>query len=276
MTYGQLISQLEDRVEAAGEERAALAYVFKESKKWTTTEFVLNLQTPVPESDCELLEQICDQLCQHVPAQHITGKAYFRDLTLAVNEHVLIPRPETEELVELILAENSGADLTVLDIGTGSGAIALALKKARPNWQVTASDLSSKALAIAQKNAQTEGLDVTFVQSDVYENLAGQYDLIVSNPPYIAYADEDEVGQNVLLHEPHSALFADKDGYAIYEQILADAKAHLTESGKIYFEIGYKQGEGLQELAATYLPYKQVRVLKDAFDKDRMVVLDDK
>lgn len=275
MRLGQLLVTLEDQLEAVGEERAALSYVFQEKKGWTRTELILQLNQPVSESDQLLLEEIAQQLMAHVPAQHLTGKAYFRDLELKVGPAVLIPRPETEELVELILAENSRADLRVLDMGTGSGAIALSLKQARPDWLVTASDNSIDALAMAQKNAQKNQLEVRFVQSDVFDQIEGKFDLIVSNPPYIAYEDSAEVGQNVLLYEPHMALFAQEDGYAIYRKILENAKNYLATDGKIYFEIGYKQGLGLETLSQTYLPEKRVRVLKDVFGKDRMVAIDE-
>lgn len=274
-TYAQVLRSLEDQLEQIGEEAAALSCVFKELRGWTTTDLVLRLAKPIAEEDHTLLEEIYEKLSQHIPAQHITGKAYFKDLVLTVGPDVLIPRPETEELVDLILLENSEAELRILDIGTGSGAIALSLKKARPTWQVTASDISAAALAIARDNAQQYELDVTFLESDVYEAIEDKYDIIVSNPPYIAYEDQDEVGQNVLLHEPHTALFADRDGYAIYQKILEGAAERLEAGGKFYFEIGYKQGQGLEQLASSFLPQKRVRILQDFYGKDRMVAIDD-
>lgn len=274
MRLGEQLVALENQLEAVGEERAALSYVFKELKGWTTTDLILNLREALTPADQALLQQIADQLMTHVPAQYITGRAHFRDLTLAVDPRVLIPRPETEELVELILLENSRADLRVLDMGTGSGAIALSLAQAQPSWAVTASDLSADALAVATANAQSHDLPVTFVQSDVFDQLEGVYDIIVSNPPYIAYADKDEVGRNVLGQEPASALFADEEGLAIYRKIADGAPAHLTKEGKLYLEIGYKQGSSVSDLMQTAFPDKRVRVLKDAFGKDRMVVVD--
>lgn len=274
MRLGEQLVALENQLEAVGEERAALSYVFKELKGWTTTDLILNLREALTPADQALLQQIADQLMTHVPAQYITGRAYFRDLTLAVDPRVLIPRPETEELVELILLENSRADLRVLDIGTGSGAIALSLAQAQPSWAVTASDLSADALAVATANAQSHDLPVTFIQSDVFDQLEGVYDLIVSNPPYIAYADRDEVGRNVLGQEPDAALFAEEEGLAIYRKIADGAPAHLTKDGKIYLEIGYKQGSSVSALMQTAFPDKRVRVLQDAFSKDRMVVVD--
>ena len=187
---------------------------------------------------------------------------------------MLIPRPETEELVSLILEENDGDTLQVLDIGTGSGAIAISLALARPSWQIQASDVSEEALELAQENANQLEAVVDFKTSDVLDQIEGPYDLIVSNPPYISRDDVDEVGANVLASEPHLALFADRDGYAIYEKIARQAPSVLTPDGKIYLEIGYKQGAKVKELFQEVFPDKQVRVLKDQFGQDRMVVVD--
>ncbi|MBM7642018.1 peptide chain release factor N(5)-glutamine methyltransferase [Streptococcus loxodontisalivarius] len=273
MRYGYLFSHYEEELEKRGEEGQALSYVFKEVKDWSQTDFVLHLGQEASQEDQDLLESLFEQLAAHKPAQYITGKAYFRDLELAVDERVLIPRPETEELVDMILQENSRADLTVLDIGTGSGAIALSLAKAQPSWQVLASDLSSDALNLAQQNAKANQLDLAFCQSDVFDSIDGQFDIIVSNPPYISYDDKEEVGLNVLTSEPHLALFADEDGFAIYRKILENAKAHLKADGKIYFEIGYKQADGIRALAEKHLPEMTVRIVKDLWGKDRMVVI---
>ena len=172
------------------------------------------------------------------------------------------------------MSENPESSLSVLDIGTGSGAIALALANGRPNWQITASDLSSDALSLATGNAQSCGLSLTFVQSDCLDAIQGKFDIIVSNPPYISEADKDEVGLNVLTSEPHMALFAEEDGYAVYRKIAEQAGDYLTDKGKIYLEIGYKQGEGVAELLKKSFPQKRIRVLKDQFGKDRMVAMD--
>lgn len=275
MNYAQAFEHYQQKLAIIGEESEALAFVFKEQKGWSTLDYLLAQNQAISESDLALLEAIYSQLANHKPAQYILGYALFCDMTLNVDERVLIPRPETEELVELILAENPDTACRVLDIGTGSGAIALALKKGRPNWQVTASDLSQAALDVAQQNAKALALDVNFVLSDVFSAVQGPFDIIVSNPPYIAESDKDEVGVNVLTSEPHSALFAQEDGYAIYRQIIEQASSYLTAKGKLYFEIGYKQGQGLAEMVRKHLPKARVRVIQDMFGKDRMVAVDD-
>lgn len=274
MNYAETISQLEKQLQEIGEDPENLAYVFRELKGWSLLDFILHQNKDVSAQDQALIEDIMSQLKEHRSPQYITGKAYFRDLELAVDERVLIPRPETEELVDLVLKENSKADLQILDIGTGSGAIAISLKSARPDWHVTASDISSKALQLAKENSEKNQASVDFIESDVFNQISGKFDVIISNPPYIAYDDEDEVGINVLASEPHLALFADEDGFAIYRRIIEGASSHLTENGKLYFEIGYKQGDGMRRLLAQHFPEKRVRVLQDIFGKDRMVVMD--
>ncbi|MGJ7438014.1 peptide chain release factor N(5)-glutamine methyltransferase [Streptococcus equinus] len=274
MNYAETISQLEKQLQEIGEDPENLAYVFRELKGWSLLDFILHQNKDVSAQDQALIEDIMSQLKEHRSPQYITGKAYFRDLELAVDERVLIPRPETEELVDLVLKENSKADLQILDIGTGSGAIAISLKSARPDWHVTASDISSEALQLAKENSERNQASVDFIESDVFNQISGKFDVIISNPPYIAYDDEDEVGVNVLASEPHLALFADEDGFAIYRRIIEGASSHLTENGKLYFEIGYKQGDGMRRLLAQHFPKKRVRVLQDIFGKDRMVVMD--
>ena len=274
MTLAQYLAELEQELVAAGEEAESLSFVYRALNQLSFTDFVLKLRAEVSQEDREQLKAIQDQLLAHKPAQYIIGSSDFHGLNLKVDERVLIPRPETEELVELILSENPETSLFVLDIGTGSGAIALALANSRPDWQITASDLSEDALSLAAENAQSCGLSLTFVQSDCLDAIQGKFDIIVSNPPYISEADKDEVGLNVLASEPHMALFAGENGYAIYRKIAEQAGDYLTEKGKIYLEIGYKQGDGVVDLLKQFFPQKRIRVLKDQFGKDRMVAMD--
>lgn len=275
MKLAQLFSDFEEELIRQGEEVESLSFVYRSLKNLSFTDFVFALQQEVTEEEEVFVKGIFQQLAAHKPAQYIIGQADFYGMQLKVDERVLIPRPETEELVELILAENPEMNLSVLDIGTGSGAIALALAKNRPNWSVTAADISQDALDLANENAKNQNLQIFLKKSDCFTEISEKYDIIVSNPPYISREDESEVGLNVLNSEPHLALFADEDGLAIYRRIAEDAKDYLKDGGKIYLEIGYKQGQSVPELFRKHLPEKRVRTLKDQFGQDRMVVVDD-
>ena len=275
MKLAQLFSDFEEELIRQGEEAESLSFVYRSLKNLSFTDFVFALQQEVTEEEEVFVKGIFQQLAAHKPAQYIIGQADFYGMQLKVDERVLIPRPETEELVELILAENPEATLSVLDIGTGSGAIALALAKNRQDWSVTAADISQDALDLASENAKNQKLNIFFKKSDCFAEISEKYDIIVSNPPYISREDESEVGLNVLYSEPHLALFADEDGLAIYRRIAEDAKDYLKDGGKIYLEIGYKQGQSVPELFRKHLPEQRVRTLKDQFGQDRMVVVDD-
>ncbi len=209
MNYAQIFSHYEAQLEAIEEEAESLSFTFRSLKNMSSTDFFLSLRQEVSEEDKILLAEIFKQLSQHIPVQYIIGEADFHGLTFKVDERVLIPRPETEELVDLILEENPKTKLSVLDIGTGSGAIAISLKHARPDWTVVASDISPDALTVAFENAYRHKTNVQFVQADVFRQVSGKYDIIVSNPPYISKEDRSEVGINVINSEPHLALFAE-------------------------------------------------------------------
>ena len=275
MKLAQLFSDFEEGLIRQGEEAESLSFVYRSLKNLSFTDFVFALQQEVTEAEKQFVEEIFQQLASHKPAQYIIGQADFFGMQLKVDERVLIPRPETEELVELILAENPEENLKVLDIGTGSGATALGLAKNRPDWSVTAADISQDALELASENARNQNLNIFFKKSDCFAEISEKYDIIVSNPPYISREDESEVGLNVLHSEPHLALFADEDGLAIYRRIAEDAKDYLKDGGKIYLEIGYKQGQSVPDLFRKHLPEKRIRTLKDQFGQDRMVAVDD-
>ena len=275
MKLAQIFKDFEEKLIAKGEEAESLSFVYRSLKNLSFTDFIFALQQEVTEEEKQLVEEIYTKLVAHIPAQYIIGYAEFYGMQLKVDERVLIPRPETEELVEFILSENPKDNLNVLDIGTGSGAIALALAKNRPDWSITAADISQDALELAMENAKTQDLNLSFIKSDCFSEISSKYDIIVSNPPYISREDQEEVGLNVLHSEPHLALFADEDGLAIYRRIAEDSKDYLNDGGKIYLEIGYKQGQSVPALFMENLPEKRVRTLKDQFGQDRMVVIDD-
>jgi len=224
------------------------------------------------ENQHHLLEETVGRMQRHEPIQYIRGAADFYGLVFHVEPGVLIPRPETEELVDLILKENSG-EVRVLDIGTGSGCIAISLAKYLPDGQVEAWDVSEKALAVAHRNAEELGVDVHFSLVDVLTAVSGKntYDIIVSNPPYIGEKEKEVMEQNVLNWEPELALFVpDNDPLRFYRRIAQLGVDMLLPGGRLYFEINQAYGSETIELL-NMLNYKNVRLIKDLFGNNRMV-----
>lgn len=216
----------------------------------------------------------------HYPWQYLVGKAWFYGQPFTVTEATLIPRQETEELVgEIVRRIKNGdipADAHLVDIGTGSGAIAITLKLLVPSLRVTATDISAEALAVAQENAAQLNAEVTFKRGDLYAPLAGQtFDVIVSNPPYIGAAEKPAMGKDVIKHEPHQALFAADDGYALYWRLLTDLPVYLRPSGWFFAEFGYQQGALLKDTFQKQLPHCAVTVKQDYAGLDRMLIVHD-
>lgn len=273
MIYKRLLDKLGARLHVVGEEVEALHMAFRHYKQWSLLDFALAQSQPVTAEDSVLLEHLTQKLENHYPVQYLMGETVFRDLRLRVDERVLIPRPETEELVERILKDHQEQALRVLDIGTGSGAIALALKAHRPSWTILAVDCLSSALEVARTNAQRHQLDVHFLLSDVFEQVTGEFDIVVSNPPYIDWEERHEVGKNVFLNEPHQALFAQEKGLAIYRRISQGLAHHLADNGCLYLEIGHRQGLDVTQLFQSAFPDKTLSLYTDSFHRDRMVVM---
>ncbi|MDR1809660.1 MAG: peptide chain release factor N(5)-glutamine methyltransferase [Prevotella sp.] len=210
-------------------------------------------------------KEIVGRLKKFEPVQYILGETEFFGLPFQVDKNVLIPRPETEELVELVLNENRTERLSVLDIGTGSGAIAVALKKLRPSFTVKAWDISPEALAVARRNAQRHQTDLCFEQVDVLGEYPReqQFDVIVSNPPYVTESEKANMEQNVLAYEPHIALFVpDEQALLFYERIAEIASHILNPAGKLYFEINSAKGQEVFNLLKDK-SFKNVEIFSD-------------
>jgi len=230
------------------------------------------------EMTCDELEQgmnYIGQLMNFTPIQYILGETEFYDLKFKVNPSVLIPRPETEELVEWILKDlpHNPLKVKLLDIGTGSGCIAISLKKNLPNMNVSAMDISEEALKTAKENAELNQVEIQFIQADILKinKLDRKWDVIVSNPPYIPEADKAEMQSNVTEHEPHLALFVqDDDPLLFYRKIAEFANNHLTDNGRLYFEIHKDQGENCKNLLQS-LGFESVTLRKDISGNDRMI-----
>ncbi|GAB3725506.1 peptide chain release factor N(5)-glutamine methyltransferase [Flavobacterium koreense] len=222
-------------------------------------------------------ESVLSDLKKEKPIQYILGETEFYGLPFLVNENTLIPRPETEELVEWILQsakyEEQSTKLNVLDIGTGSGCIAISLAKNLPNAQVAAIDVSEKALATAHKNAEINKVEVNFILKNILEteSLDEKYDIIVSNPPYVRNLEKQEIKPNVLEYEPHLALFVeDNDALLFYRKIAELAKKNLSENGKLYFEINQYLGKETVELLEE-MGFKNIVLKNDIYGNDRMI-----
>ena len=237
----------------------------------------LALQPDLEISEKELnnWEAIVAELKTQKPIQYILGETFFYDLKFEVNENTLIPRPETEELVALILNSNTGTQkkLKILDIGTGSGCIAISLAKNIPNAQVFALDVSEKAIKMAQKNAKLNEVTITFLHQSILEtdNLNQQFDIIVSNPPYIRNLEKSEINKNVLDYEPHLALFVENDDALLfYRKIAQLAKKNLNQNGQLFFEINQYLGKETLKLIED-LGFKNIQLHQDIYGNDRMI-----
>lgn len=220
---------------------------------------------------------ILEQLKKEIPIQYLLGSTHFYGLKFEVNSNVLIPRPETEELVEWIIESQQLAigdnKVRILDIGTGSGCIAIALAKNLPNAQVFAFDVSEQALATAQKNAELNQVAIKFIHQSILEteDLGQQFDIIVSNPPYVRHLEKQEIKKNVLDNEPHLALFvADDDALIFYRKIAELAQKNLNPQGQLYFEINQYLGQETLDLLQE-MGFKNTELRKDIYGNDRMI-----
>ena len=225
--------------------------------------------------DLQKWNDIVIELKTQKPIQYILGETFFYDLRFKVDENTLIPRPETEELVALILASNKETNkkIKVLDIGTGSGCIAISLAKNLPNAQVFALDVSEKAIEIAQKNAKYNDVSIAFLHQNILEtdDLNQQFDIIVSNPPYVRNLEKSEINKNVLDYEPHLALFVeDNDALLFYKKIAQLAKKNLNQNGQLFFEINQYLAKETVELIKD-LGFKNIKLHQDIYGNDRMI-----
>lgn len=230
----------------------------------------------INEIEIEKWNSIVAELKQEKPIQYVLGETEFYGLRFLVNENTLIPRQETEELVDLILSKNSKKEIPnskILDIGTGTGCIAISLAKNLPNAKVYALDVSEKALEIAKQNAEINKVSVEFLHQSILEteDLKQEFDIIVSNPPYVRNLEKVEIKKNVLEYEPHLALFVeDTNALLFYRKIAQLAQKNLSENGKLYFEINQYLGKETVELLEN-LAFKNIQLIKDIYGNDRMI-----
>tara|TARA_B110000285_G_scaffold135584_1_gene151914 strand:- start:1915 stop:2769 length:855 start_codon:yes stop_codon:yes gene_type:complete len=243
--------------------------------KWERVDYLLNKNQKLKLSEVSFFEDSLNKLSRNIPVQHITGQTFFCDLLIHVHSKVLIPRPETQELVHLVLNDCKKDSLKeILDIGTGSGCIIIALKKSLSNTNCTALDISKEAVSTAKKNAKLNNVDINFIKKDIihFKNEEKSWDIIVSNPPYIPISNKKYMHANVLENEPSQALFVENEEPLKYYKIIKDfAYNHLKKNGKIYFEIHEDFADDVVNLLAIKKHFKS-SVHKDFQGKNRFVV----
>ncbi len=228
------------------------------------------------EQENRYFDLINKNINEDTPLSHLVGFDYFYDRKFKVTKDVLSPRMETEELIYKVLEyikKSKKDSFRILDLCTGSGIIAITLKKeiVEKYTEIVASDISEKALSIAIENANNNNANITFIKSDLFENISGKFDLIISNPPYISYKDETTIKDSVLNYDPHLALFAEEDGIYFYRKIIENAVRYLSKDGVIFFEIGYDQKEKILELGKNNSFI--TTVYKDINARDRIAKL---
>ena len=275
-SYRQVLREAKERLYAAGQGEQAAQLLMLELANLEAHNLYMEYDEEVPQDLLEAFEAGIRRMEQGEPLGHVLGFEWFYGYRFKVNPDVLIPRPETEELVANILAAYDecfdGQDVDVIDVGTGSGAIAISLRKEEAHLQVTASDISEQAVAVARKNAADNAADVTFLTGDMLEPFieAGiRCDILVSNPPYIPVHEQME--HSVVDFEPHVALFGGEDGLKFYREIFANAHRVIKEKAILAFEMGYDQGERLWALAKEHFPDARVEIIKDLSGKNRML-----
>ncbi|MGK6353247.1 peptide chain release factor N(5)-glutamine methyltransferase [Parapedobacter sp. DT-150] len=262
----------------ANEARQLYMLLLEDRLGWTKRDYLIRRNEPLGERHINWLIDALFLLKEAKPVQYLLGYAWFMGMKLAVDEAVLIPRPETEELVHLIIRQHQSRNtpLRIIDIGTGSGCIAIALKKSFPDAAIYGLDISAAALHVAKQNAKRQSADIAFIQADILEwDAVFQedmlFDIVVSNPPYITEAERHDMHGNVLAHEPHLALFVDGPAPLLfYEHIAAFAMKHLRPDGDLYFEINRLYGEDTCDLLRKK-GFPHVALHRDMQGADRMV-----
>ena len=238
----------------------------------------LHFDMPVYQDDLDVLREMIKRRIARTPISYLTNHKEFMSLNFYVDERVLIPRPETEFIVETILKTNSDTSQSILEIGTGSGIIATSLAVNKPEWDIIATDICKDALAVAEINRDTHDCNerITLLHGDLFDPIkqleSSRYNWVVSNPPYVMTNDLDSLSPDVCDYEPHIALFAGEDGLSIIRSLIAEAPNYLQPNGKLIFEIGHTQTEPVKALFNEQSAYKKYRFIKDYAGKDRVVL----
>lgn len=276
MRYIDIINYGKDKLKEAGVEdyKNDAWLLFEHIWKINRTGYFLKqMEENTSEDNLKLYKDYIEKRCSRVPLQHITGHQEFMGMDFVVSENTLIPRQETELLVEktLEIAGECGREAKILDMCTGSGCIAISIAKGNRECSVTAADISEAALEVAGRNKEIlEAENVVFMQSDMYENITESFDIIVSNPPYIKTEEIEKLEAEVRLYDPLIALDGREDGLYFYRELTKNAPRHLKKGGYLLYEIGYDQGESVSRLMSEN-GFEDVTVIKDYAMLDRIV-----
>lgn len=275
LTYYEVLDRASSFLRELNHSSFVAEWLMRERLDWSKTELVMQYRNVMPVSELKQFERDFEEFLKGLPMQQIIGHEWFYNRKFKVTEDTLIPRPETEEWLEQVLTDLPQEPLSIVDIGTGTGIIGLTVKLERPADDVTITDISKEALDVAKENAQVLGAEITAELGDLFEPLVGKkFDAIISNPPYISEAEINVMDQSVLDYEPKSALFADEDGLAIYKRMAESIEKYLKPNGRIYLEIGYRQGDSVSRLFKNAFPDAKVTVWQDFNQLDRVVAVE--
>ncbi|MCK1975864.1 peptide chain release factor N(5)-glutamine methyltransferase [Jeotgalicoccus huakuii] len=272
--YKEVLKEAEASLSISGQETRIASILLEEMFGLTLSQLMIHENESMPQADYDYFMEVIDRVIKNEPYQYVLGEAYFYDTYFKVTSDTLIPRPETEELVYYVLKNESDHGLQVADIGTGTGAIGLTLARTWKNNKVTVTDISSEALRVAKENGVNLGVEVTYKQGDLLTPLKEsrcQFDVLISNPPYVSEDETHLMTQSVLEYEPHQALFADDDGLALYKKMILTLDDVLTKGGRVYFEIGYAQGAPLLEFVKDIKQISNPVIIKDINEQDRIL-----
>lgn len=273
----EVLQRASSFLSANGREETAARLLLQHVLQTNYSGLILQMQEQMTEEQLALFEEMLQMHVEGKPIQYITGTEEFYGRTFQVDESVLIPRPETEELIVGAIARihrlfGKEASIKLADIGTGSGAIAVTMKLECPELAVTATDISAQALATARKNAVQLHAEIDFRLGDLTEPIACEkWDVVLSNPPYIAFQEAENMSDVVLEHEPHTALFAEEDGLILYRKLAQQLPELMNRKALIAVEIGYTQGQAVAGFFQQHFPQAMVEIVKDINGKDRMV-----
>ena len=272
--YKAVLKEAEASLSVSGQEIRVASIVMEELFGMNFTKLMIYGEDTMPKEDYEKFTAVIERVCQNEPYQYVLGESFFYDAYFTVTPDTLIPRNETEELVEFVLNNESDLGLTAVDIGTGTGAIGLTLAAHWKSNKVIVTDLSAGALSIAKKNGERLGVNAEYLEGSLFAPLVDKEikaDIIISNPPYISEDEKHLMTPSVLEYEPGTALFADDNGLALYKAMIRTLSDVLKPGGRVYFEIGFSQAEALKEYIDSVWPGTVVQVVKDINQQDRIL-----